>query len=122
MCATGRAVPFSFTQGEFGQDIVAYTAFARGREKSVDYYNLRTIPLPLVEQLAFEFAPTGIRDRLCQFVIFDHAAHIQVFDTNQPISSDQVVTGFVKKVRTLIGNSFVLASDRQPCFFSSLLY
>lgn len=86
-------------------------ASLRGWEVSVYRHNLLAIPIGLIFEHGNKSTPTCISDRLGKMMISHHTLNIQVFNTDNIISSHKGNGAFIQIVDTTIGNLFVKSGN-----------
>ena len=81
--------------------------------------------LSLVDKYFYELVPRNIRDGFGQISVPDHPPNIKIFDRDEAVLLDYVVSGLVKEVKPLVGNLFMksgkLDSGLVPVFTAFLL-
>ena len=83
-------------------------------EESVCYAQLAAIPGTLVSQHRTELPKAGATDMLCEFVVLDHAAHVQVLDCQNIEPAHQICGELVQCVLPAVGDLGVQTSHFQP--------
>ena len=78
-------------------------AFGRWIER-VSQENLTTVPLTFVYQLPPEFVKTHIRNRLCQMMVLQHAAHVQVFQHDCRLGFRQQTGSLMQGILANVGD------------------
>ena len=116
MLAAVFAFELSDFQAKAGVDMPAGIASLGTWEESVSHPQLSAIPSTFVGQHLTELPETGATDVLCQFVILDHAAHVQVLNRQHVEPAHQIGGQLVERVFSTVGNLGV-----QPCHLEPLL-
>src|SRR5574337_874684 len=85
----------SVSQGEISPNGSAGRAELAGWIPAVSDRDLSAAPCLLVDQLAGELGPAGIRYGTCQAVVGQHPGHMQTLDDEPVVSLDQLVGDLV---------------------------
>lgn len=83
------------------------TGFGR-RKEAVYPFGHATRPHAFVVQETSEHTPTTVSNRLGQVMVFEHPAHVQIFDFDVTALVNDVPAEFMQKIFTLISNLFIL--------------
>ncbi|MGD9094129.1 MAG: hypothetical protein PVF74_14875, partial [Anaerolineales bacterium] len=77
-----------------------------------------TLPFPFVFQLAHERSPASILNRFGQLTVLQHPFDLQVFQTDDPIASDQGARELVLEILPLVGGFLMLMGQSAAPFLS----
>lgn len=105
--ATFWAIPFSNVEGETGQNVAAAVAAFAAGEEAVHKPQLPAVSLAFVGEHGSEHAEAGIGDRLCEAMVFNHPAHVQVFDADSVVSAHQIGRHLVEVIFSGVADVFL---------------
>ena len=95
------------------------TGFGR-RKEAVYPFGHATRPHAFVVQETSEHTPTTVSNRLGQVMVFEHPAHVQIFDFEVTALVNDFPAEFMQKIFTLISNLFILPGYRKPSFLPAV--
>ena len=118
--AAFRARPPSDIEPHLVHDVLALAARLAGREPSIHHDHGTAVPFGLVLDHAAEFSETRVSDMPRQRRVFNHAFHVQIFDTDYLVLAHKSGRERVHGVTALVRHSTMSAGDTKPLFLSAL--
>jgi hypothetical protein len=111
--AATSANPGSNAQRHFrGNHAATRAAFAR-RIPTVNFSKVLAVPFAFVLGFHTKRAKASVRNALGETVILDHAAHVQILNTNHVKTLDQIGREFVQVIVSRVGNVLMDSSHLQ---------
>ena len=108
------AFELSDFQAKVGVDMSTGVASFAARKEPIRNPQLAAIPSALVSQHRTELTKAGATDMLCEFVVLDHAAHVQVLDCQNIEPAHQICGELVQCVLPAVGDLGVQTRHFQP--------
>lgn len=103
-------IPFPDIKRQFINNVTTVSTTLRTGKPSVNLNQCPTVPLALVFQLTNQFTPACISNRLSQLMVFHHALHRQIFDSNRLIFAYQSSRQLVKEILAVAIKEVIPAS------------